>query len=73
LNLSSGVQNEFSSLFASIEKEFEKISKRTASGKINIIDANGAEKALERIDNLYAMLSRKMEAKGIATAGLKED
>ena len=73
ISLSDSIQNEFSNLFANIEKEFEKIAKHTASGKLNLIDAGSVEKSINKINDLYASLSRKMQQRGVAKAGLKED
>jgi dynactin complex subunit len=73
LNVPNSVKNEFLTLFSSMEKEFEKLSEKTANGKLKFIDSSAAEKATEKIDSLYETLIRKLESRGIAAAGLQKD
>ena len=73
LNLPSSVNNEFQSLFSGLEKEMDKLSQKTANGKLKFIDNSAVEKSIEKIDSLYSLLIQKLESRGIAAAGLKED
>ena len=73
LNLSDSMQAEFSNLFATIDKELNKISQKTASGKISLVDVASVEKSFEKIEGLYATLNKKIASRGITKAGLKED
>ena len=56
-----------------MEKEFDKIAQKTADGKLKLIDANAAEKSIDKIDALYSTIIHKFESRGIATAGLQKD
>jgi hypothetical protein len=56
-----------------LDKEINKVSKKTATGRINLIDSKSAEKSVEKIEALYATLTRKIEVNGLAGKTLKED
>jgi hypothetical protein len=56
LSLPKGLTSEFTSLFSEMQKEFDKLSSKTANGKLKLIDKKDAEKTIEKIDSLYSLL-----------------
>lgn len=73
LSLPASVRNEFLGLFSAMDRELEKISQKTAGGKLKLIDSASVGKSIEKIDSLYSALIQKFESRGIATAALKQD
>ena len=73
LSLSASVRNEFLGLFSAMDRELEKISQKTAGGKLKLVDSASIGKSIEKIDSLYSALIQKFESRGIATAALKQD
>jgi hypothetical protein len=73
LSLPASVRNEFLGLFSGMERELDKITQKTAGGKLKLIDSASVGKSIEKIDSLYSALLQKFESRGIATAALKED
>lgn len=73
LSLPASVRNEFLGLFSAMDRELEKISQKTAGGKLKLIDSASVGKSVEKIDSLYSALIQKFESRGIATAALKQD
>ena len=73
LNVPASVKNEFEGLFSGMERELDKLTQKTAGGKLKLIDKASVEKSIDNIDSLYGALIKKFESRGIATAGLKED
>ena len=73
LSLPASVRNEFLGLFSAMDRELEKISQKTAGGKLKLVDSASVGKSIEKIDSLYSALIQKFESRGIATAALKQD
>ena len=73
LNVPASVKNEFTGLFSGMERELEKLTQKTAGGKLKLIDSSSAENSISKIDSLYDLLIQKLERHGIGTAGLKKD
>jgi hypothetical protein len=49
------------------------LQRKTASGKVNLIDAKGVEKALSKIDKDWSYLVSKLGKESLFDKGLKED
>ena len=56
-----------------MEKELEKLTQKTAGGKLKLVDSSSAENSISKIDSLYDLLIQKLERHGIGAAGLKQD
>ena len=56
LSLSASVRNEFLGLFSAMDRELEKISQKTAGGKLKLVDSASIGKSIEKIDSLYSAL-----------------
>ena len=71
--LSKGIAAEFSKEFKKIETELDELQRKTASGEISLVDAKGAEKALDKIEKDWNYLVSKLSSQGLLGKTLKED
>jgi Skp family chaperone for outer membrane proteins len=71
--LSKGIAAEFSKEFKKIETELDELQRKTASGEISLVDAKGAEKALDKIEKDWNYLVSKLNSQGLLGKTLKED
>lgn len=71
--LSKGVSAEFAKEFKKIENQLDELQRKTASGEISLIDAKGAEKALDKIEKDWEYLVGKLSGQNLLGKSLKED
>ena len=71
--LSKGVSAEFAKEFKKIENQLDELQRKTASGEISLIDAKGAEKALDKIEKDWEYLVGKLGSQNLLGKNLKED
>ena len=71
--LSKGVSAEFAKEFKKIENQLDELQRKTASGEISLIDAKGAEKALDKIEKDWEYLVGKLSGQNLLGKNLKED
>ena len=71
--LSKGVSAEFAKEFKKIENQLDELQRKTASGEISLIDAKGAEKALDKIEKDWEYLVSKLSGQNLLGKNLKED
>ena len=71
--LSKGVSAEFAKEFKKIENQLDELQRKTASEEISLIDAKGAEKALDKIEKDWEYLVSKLSSQNLLGKNLKED
>lgn len=72
-NLSKSLASGFAKEFKSIENEINELQRRTASDKINLIDANAASKEIDKIEKRWNFLLSKIGGDDFLSKGLKAD